>query len=71
MGFPRQEYWSELVFPFLGVLPNPEMEPMSPTLTGGFFTTEPPGKFLLCVTSKLVEVVKYFTVLPSTLDSGS
>ena len=71
MGFPRQEYRSELLFPFLGVLPNPGMEPMSPALAGGFFTTEPPGKRLLCVTSKLVEVVKYFTVLPSTLDSGS
>ena len=71
MGFPRQEYRSELLFPFLGVLPNPGMEPISPALAGGFFTTEPPGKRLLCVTSKLVEVVKYFTVLPSTLDSGS
>ena len=71
MGFPRQEYWSELLFPFLGVLPNPGMEPTSPTLAGGFFTTEPPRKLLLCVISKLVEVVKYFIVLPSTLDSGS
>ena len=25
-------------------LPGPGIEPMSPTLTGGFFTTEPPGK---------------------------
>ena len=43
MGFPRQEYWSGL--PFSGDLLNPGMEPMSPaspTLVGGFFTTEPP-----------------------------
>ena len=25
-------------------LPGPELEPMSPTLAGGFSTTEPPGK---------------------------
>jgi len=25
-------------------LPRPGMEPMSPALAGGFFTTEPPGK---------------------------
>ena len=25
-------------------LPNPGIEPASPALTGGFFTTEPPGK---------------------------
>ena len=25
-------------------LPDPGLEPTSPALTGGFFTTEPPGK---------------------------
>ena len=30
MGFPRQEYWSELPFPPPGDLPNPGMEPKSP-----------------------------------------
>ena len=43
MGFSRQEYWSGLPFPSPGNLPNPGMEPkalMSPTLAGGFFTTE-------------------------------
>ena len=42
VGFFRQEYWSGLLFPSLGDLPNPGIEPTSPTLTGGFFTTEPP-----------------------------
>ena len=37
MGFPRQEYWSGLPFPSLGDLPDPEIEPASPALTGGFF----------------------------------
>ena len=44
LGFPRQEYWSVLTFPSLGNLPDPGIEPTSPTLAGGFFTTEPPGK---------------------------
>ena len=44
MGFTRQEYWSELPFPSLGDLPNPGIEPVSPALAGGFFTTGPPGK---------------------------
>ena len=37
--FPRQEYWSELSFPTPEDLPDPEIKPMSPTLTGRFFTT--------------------------------
>ena len=46
MGFSRQEYWSGLPFPSPGDLPDPGIEPMSltsPSLTGGFFITEPPG----------------------------
>ena len=44
MGFPRQEYWSELPFPTPGHLPDPGMEPVSPALAGGFSTTALPGK---------------------------
>ena len=44
LGFPRQEYWSGLPFPSPGDLPNPAVEPASPALAGGFFTTVPPGK---------------------------
>ena len=32
MGFSRQEYWSGLLFPSPGDLPNPEIEPRSPAL---------------------------------------
>ena len=42
MGFSRQEYWSGLLFPSLGDLPDPGIEPVSlisPALAGGFFTT--------------------------------
>ena len=42
--FSRQEYWSGLPFCSPGDLPNPGIEPTSPTLAGGFFATELPGK---------------------------
>ena len=44
MGFPRQEYWSGLPFPFPGDLPDPGVKPMSHALAGGYFTPEPSGK---------------------------
>ena len=44
MEFSRQECWSGLLFPSPEDLPNPGIEPMSPALAGGFFTTEPPGQ---------------------------
>ena len=37
MGLPRQEYWSGLPFPSLGDLPNPGVEPESPTLQADSF----------------------------------
>ena len=40
MEFPRQEY-SDLPFPPPGDLPDPEIEPVSPALAGGFFTIVP------------------------------
>ena len=46
-GFSRQEYWSGLLFPPPGDLPDPGIESASlasPALAGGFFTTEPPEK---------------------------
>ena len=39
MGFSGQEYWSGLPCPSPGDLPNPGIEPASPALAGGFFTT--------------------------------
>ena len=44
MRFSRQEYWSGLPFSSPEDLPNPGIKPRSPTLAGGFFTTEPLGK---------------------------
>ena len=47
VGFPRQEYWSMLSFLPPGDLPDLGMKPpspVSPTLAGGSWTTEPPRK---------------------------
>ena len=46
MGFPRQEYWSGLLFPSSGDLPDPGIKSASataPAMAGRFFTTESPG----------------------------
>ena len=44
MGFSRQEYWSGLPFLYPGDLPDPGIEPRSPTLQADALTSEPPGK---------------------------
>ena len=44
MGFSRQEYWSGLLLPSPGDLPDPGIEPVSPTLEADALTSEPPGK---------------------------
>ena len=60
MGFSRHEYWSGLPFPSPGDLPNPGIEPMSPALAGGFFTTEPPGKPLSKFTTQINHSINKF-----------
>ena len=42
--FSRQEYWSGLLFPSPGDLPDPGIEPRSPTLQADTLTSELPGK---------------------------
>ena len=44
MGFSRQEYWSGLPFPSPGDLPDPGIEPWSPSLQADSLPSEPPGK---------------------------
>ena len=54
MGFSRQEYWSGLPFPSPGDLPDPGIEPGSPSLRADTLTSEPPGKpfaTVICVVS--------------------
>ena len=42
--FSRQEYWSGLPFRSPGDLPDPGIEPGSPTLQADALPSEPPGK---------------------------
>ena len=44
MEFSSPEYWNALPFPSPGDLPNPGMEPRSPTLQADSLPAEPPGK---------------------------
>ena len=46
MGFSRQEYCSGLPFPSAEDLPDPGIEPRSPTLRADALISAPPGKFL-------------------------
>ena len=43
MGFSRQECWSALPFPSPEDLPDPGIEPGSPTLQADTLQSEPPG----------------------------
>ena len=47
MGFSRQEYWSGLLFPSPGYLPDPGIETRSPALQADSLPSEPPEKPLL------------------------
>ena len=44
MGFPRQEYWSGLLFPSPGVLPDLWVKPRASALQADSLPTEPAGK---------------------------
>ena len=70
MGFSRQDYWGGLPFPSPGDLPNPGIEPGSPTSQAGCLPFEPPGKpYLLHMGALLVvrpQVGEVFYGLMST-----
>ena len=42
IGFSRQEYWSVLLFPSLGDLPDPGIEPRSLASQADTLASEPP-----------------------------
>ena len=44
MKFSRQKYWSRLLFPSPGALPNPRIESRCPALQADSFPFEPPEK---------------------------
>ena len=57
MGYSRQEYWSQLLFPSPGDLPDPGIEPGSPTLQADALPPEPPGKSMITCCCKVTSVV--------------
>ena len=58
----RKQYWSGLLFPSLGDLPDPGIEAPFPALAGRFFTTELPGEPLRVARLNLNGVVKWFLI---------
>ena len=61
MLFSRQKYWSGLPFTPPEDLLNPGIDPLSPALTGRFFTTGPPGKTTKSISRNRLE---YLVLLP-------
>ena len=55
-GFSRQGYWSGLPFPSPGDLPDPGIEPSSPSLQADALTFEPPGN-LSSSSSSIVGII--------------
>ena len=49
VGCPRQEYWSGLPLPSAEDIPNPGIEPTSPTFAGRFSSAEPPVHMLIAI----------------------
>ena len=43
-GISQARILEQVAISFSEDLPHPGIEPVSPALAGGFFTTEPPGK---------------------------
>ena len=55
MEFSRQKYWNRLPFPSPGDLPDPGIEPWSPTLQADALPSEPPVKTLLCTKTIIID----------------
>ena len=67
MGLSRQEYWSGLPFPSPGDLPNPGIEPRSPTLQADALPSKPPGKSQIGYYDKSKECLKIVKILRDPL----
>ena len=68
MESSREEYWSGLPFPFPGDIPDPGIEPASPALAGGFFTTEAPGN--VTAAAKLLQSTPWTAAHQAPLSLG-
>ena len=69
MEYSRQEYWSELLFPFPGDLLDPAIEPTSPAWQADSLPSEPPVKPIF--TMLLPKKLKYFTIYFKYISSYS
>ena len=67
VGFPRQEYWSGLLFSSLGDLPYPGIKPRSPVLQADSLPSEPPGKPIL--TRKMTNSALFFRIFVDSFTS--
>ena len=63
MGFPRQEYWSGLPFPFVEDLPDPGIKSRSPTLQ----TSPPLQGILYCLSHQEFPVGSYWLLNSSEI----
>ena len=63
IGFSRQQCWSGLPFPSPGDLPDPGLEPGSPTLQADTLPSESPGKPVL-YNKTLLFIHPIYTTLP-------
>ena len=63
MEFSRQGYWSGLLFPSPGDLPDPGIEPGSPVLQADALLSEPPVKIFVCISyiNKLLHILLHFS----------
>ena len=68
-GFSRQEYWSRLPFSSPGDLPDPGIEPRSPTSRADALTSEPPGKLCFMLCSPVCCLYLPFTVFVLSTDN--
>ena len=68
MGFSRQECWSGLPFPSPGDLPNPGIQPGSPTLQPDTLPSEPPGRSLYTKKNVKVLVTQSCLTLCNSMD---
>ena len=66
--FSRQEYWSGLPFPSPGDLPNPGIQPGSPTLQPDTLPSEPPGRSLYTKKNVKVLVTQSCLTLCNSMD---
>ena len=62
-GIFRQQYWSVLSFPSPGDLPDPGIEPGSPTLQTDALHSEPPGREFQLIKNNIRSFLKYCFIL--------